>query len=59
MFSYVSIICWGFVMYLFERDNSTGVTTLNKSLESSMQFIYRDSDRVDGWRDFIPVYIPK
>ena len=55
MFSYVSVIVWGFVMYLFERDN----TALNRSLDSSMQFIYRDSDKVDGWRDFVPFYIPK
>ena len=54
-FSYVSIIVWGIVMYLFERDKDT----LQRSLSSSMTFLYHDSDRYSGWRDFVPFYVPE
>ena len=54
-FSYVSVIIWGIVMYLFERDKKT----LQPSLSSSMTFLYHDSDRMDrGWRDFVPIEMP-
>lgn len=53
-FSYISIICWGLVMLLFEGNKSS----LQPSLVSSMQFLYKDSDRTTGWRDFVPFYIP-
>ena len=54
-FSYVSVIVWGIVMYLFERDKKT----LQPSLSSSMTFLYHDSDRMDrGWRDFVPIEMP-
>ena len=54
-FSYVSIITWGIVMFLFERDK----TTLVNSLSSSMTFLYHDSDTTNGWRDFVPFYVPE
>jgi hypothetical protein len=41
-------------MYLFENNKST----LQPSLTSSMQFLYKDSDKTSGWRDFVPFYIP-
>ena len=50
----MSMIVWGIVMYLFEDDKSV----LQGSLQSSMTFLYKDSDRVNGWRDFVPIYIP-
>ncbi|CDW72618.1 peroxisomal membrane protein 4 [Stylonychia lemnae] len=53
-FGYVSMICWGVVMFLFEEDKSV----LQNSLQSSMTFLYKDSDQVNGWRDFVPIYIP-
>ena len=50
-FGYVSILIWGIVMYLFERDK----TTLQPSLTSSMTFLYHDSDQWNrGMLDFIP-----
>ena len=54
-FSYVSIITWGIVMFLFERDKST----LQKSLSNSMTFLYHDSDHTSGWRDFVPFHVPE
>ena len=55
-FSYVSVIIWGIVMYLFERDKRT----LSGSLSSSMTFLYHDSNKWErGWRDFIPVEMPQ
>ena len=54
-FSTVSIIVWGIVMFLFERDK----TTLQRSLSSSMTFLYHDSDQTNGWRDFVPFYVPE
>ena len=54
-FPYVSMIVWGIVMFLFEEDKSV----LQGSLQSSMTFLYKDSDKYEGWRDFVPIYIPK
>jgi len=54
-FAYVSIICWGLVMFLFEANK----TSLQPSLSSSMQFLYKDSDVTRDWRDFVPFYIPE
>ncbi len=54
-FSVVSVVCWGIVMYLFEDDKSV----LQGSLQSSMNFLYKESDSVTGWRDFVPFYIPQ
>lgn len=48
------MIVWGVVMYLFEDDKSV----LQGSLQTSMQFLYKDSDHTEGWRDFVPFYIP-
>jgi peroxisomal membrane protein 4 len=52
----VSIIVWGIVMFLFERDKKV----LQPSLTSSMVFLYKESDkRVMNWREFVPFYIPE
>jgi peroxisomal membrane protein 4 len=53
-FQITSMIVWGVVMFLFESNPNS----LQQSLASSMQFIYKDSDSGDSWRDFIPFYIP-
>ena len=42
-------------MFLFEANKSS----LQPSLASSMQFLYKDSDVTKGWRDFVPIYIPE
>jgi len=55
-FQWLSVIVWGIVMFLFEEDKSV----LQPSLQSSMVFLYKDSDYIpNGWRDFVPFYIPK
>ena len=54
-FPMVSMACWGLVMWLFERDSKM----LQPSLGSSMQFLYKESDTVSGWRDFVPFYVPQ
>ena len=42
---------WALVMCQFAHDE----TTLQKSLASSMRFLYRDSDSWPrGWKDFVP-----
>ena len=53
-FSFVSILIWGIVMYLFERDK----TQLQPSLTSSMTFLYHDSDSWKTVWDFIPLEFP-
>lgn len=53
-FSITSILVWGVVMFLFEYEPKA----LQNSLKSSMDFIYKDSDTLKNWRDFIPFYIP-
>ena len=45
-------VCWGVVMWLFERDRGL----LQTSLSNSMEFLYKESDCVGGWTDLIPYY---
>jgi peroxisomal membrane protein 4 len=55
-FAISSILCWGVVMYLFERFPNK----LQSSLFSSMDFLYNNSNLVsESWKDFVPFYIPK
>ena len=55
-FGFMSVLIWGIVMYLFERDK----TQLQPSLSSSMTFLYHESDKTNrGWRDFVPVEFPQ
>jgi hypothetical protein len=43
-------------MYLFELDK----TILNKSLVTSMEYIYKDSDKdLKSWRELVPFDIPE
>ncbi|KAJ8656056.1 hypothetical protein O0I10_008278 [Lichtheimia ornata] len=42
-------VCWGLVMYLFKHD----ADTLQPSLRSSMQYIYKDSDSWNSLRTLI------
>jgi peroxisomal membrane protein 4 len=53
-FEITSMIVWGVVMFLFEYKPKA----LQSSLESSMKFIYKESDGYNTWRDLIPFYIP-
>jgi peroxisomal membrane protein 4 len=53
-FQITSMIVWGVVMFLFEYNPKS----LQQSLESSMQFIYKESDKCESWKDFVPFYIP-
>ncbi len=54
-FPLASMLVWGFVMFLFEYKPES----LQGSLLSSMEFIYKDSDKWKNWKDFIPFHIPK
>ncbi|OMJ87334.1 hypothetical protein SteCoe_10929 [Stentor coeruleus] len=49
-FCILTVLCWGIVMYLFE----THPKELQNSLTSSMDFLYKDSDKWRGWRYCIP-----
>ena len=53
-FAISSILVWGVVMYLFE----VMPKELQPSLTSSMNFIYRDSNSYNSWKDFVPFLIP-
>jgi peroxisomal membrane protein 4 len=48
----LSAVCWGIVMWLFEKDKST----LQPSLKNSMEFLYKESDRVESLIELIPYY---
>jgi peroxisomal membrane protein 4 len=54
-FPITSMLVWGVVMFLFEFKPKS----LQNSLKSSMDFIYKDSETYSDWRDLIPLYIPK
>lgn len=52
----MAAIIWALVMFLFEDDR----TCLQGSLVSSMQFLYKDSDKkMESWTELIPVEIPE
>lgn len=48
----LAAVCWGIVMWLFEKDKQT----LQLSLKNSMEFLYKESDHVHRLTDFIPFY---
>lgn len=51
----LAAVCWGLVMFLFEDDPSN----LQNSLASSMQFLYKESDKdYEKWTDFLPLEVP-
>lgn len=52
-FSFLACLSWGLVMMLYE-DNKTN---LQRSLATSMDFLYTDSEQMRDWTDFVPVYI--
>ena len=54
-FPILAMLCWGFVMFLFEDDPSS----LQSSLKNSMDFLYNDSKVWSHWTDFVPIYVPK
>ncbi len=41
----LAAVCWGIVMWLFEKDKAT----LQPSLKNSMDFLYKESDHVESW----------
>jgi peroxisomal membrane protein 4 len=49
-FPVMAVICWAIVMYLFEKDKSC----LQESLTSSMDFLYKESDSWNSWKEFVP-----
>lgn len=54
-FTLTSMTVWGIVMFLFEYNSKK----LQNSLASSMDFIYKESDKkYESFLDFIPFYIP-
>lgn len=53
-FMLTSMIVWGVVMFLFEYKPDS----LQQSLFSSMDFIYKQSDSFKTWKDLVPFYIP-
>lgn len=53
-FPLLAALCWGVVMYLFEDDP----TSLQPSLKSSMDFLYKQSETYKDWTDFVPVAVP-
>lgn len=48
----LSAVCWGTVMWLFEKDKAL----LQPSLSHSMEFLYKESDKVNKLTDLIPYY---
>lgn len=52
-FSILACVSWGLVMLLYEDNKET----LQKSLASSMDFLYKDSDEIRDWTEFVPIYI--
>lgn len=51
---YISIIGWGSVMSLFERNKPC----LQPSLQQSMTFLYTSSDEVNNWTELVPFPVP-
>ena len=55
MFNVTYTIIWGFVMYLYELDKKV----LNGSLVSSMNFLYKNSDKpLTNYKELIPFDLP-
>jgi len=48
-FPWFAAVVWGVVLWLFEHHQPT----LQKSLQSSMTYLYRDSNHWTGLRDFV------
>ena len=54
-FNITYTLIWGLVMFLFELD----AKILNRSLASSMVFLYKTSDKpLVSWKELIPVDLP-
>ena len=51
----LSILGWGTVMTLFANDKST----LQPSLQQSMELLYEESDKVKDWTELLPFSLPK
>ena len=49
VFPAFAALTWGAVMWLFRHERDT----LQPSLQASMQYLYNDSDRWTGWRNWL------
>ena len=54
VFGGLAFLSWGVVMWLFMERKQC----LQKSLKSSMEFLYEESEDWKSWKDFVPVYVP-
>lgn len=54
LYPFLAAIVWGIIMFLFEDDAST----VQPSLASSMNFLYRESNTYRSWVDFVPIKLP-
>jgi peroxisomal membrane protein 4 len=54
-FPIIATISWGLVMYLYKIDPQC----LQSSLTKSMDFLYKSSEVVRHWTDFVPFFVPK
>ena len=50
LFTLLAMLCWGTVMYLYSIDRDV----LQNSLQSSMEYLYDESEYYCSWKDFIP-----
>ncbi len=53
MFIFLTVISWGLVMFIYKIDRKV----LQKSLMKSMDYLYSNSEKIQGWTDFVPFYI--
>ena len=49
-FAILATVCWGVVMLFYDLDASV----LQKSLASSMDYLYKETEKYESWRNFIP-----
>ena len=52
---WLSVIGWGWVMYLFCIDSKS----LQPSLQNSMSLLYTESDNVNCWTELVPFPVPE
>jgi peroxisomal membrane protein 4 len=54
LYKWVSIFSWSFVMLIYAWNKRN----LQPSMTTSMDFLYVQSDKYNGWTDYVPVYMP-
>ena len=50
LFMALATACWGVVMWLYAID----APVLQRSLVSSMDYLYKETEHYSSWRDFVP-----